>query len=240
MTPSLRAAAAVAAVFIVALGAIYLLRPSSGADVGGPTASHSPAPSPSPSASPSSISSVTFKPTLSLVAPAGWTGSDGVRTFILEGPAAPAAPSGARNSVGVMSGPFVRFNDPDCENRAPAGVGTTVAEVVATLAADPRLIATSPQPVTVGGRAGQMLDIQVAPSWTGTCAFSGGDPAVLILSASDTGPAFGTGGTERARYILLDVGGSLVSINAGAPNGSGFEALMAEVMPIIQSIRFTP
>jgi hypothetical protein len=229
----------VAAVVLVALGAIYLLRPSSGPNVGepNPTASPSPAAPASPSASPSSISSVTFKPTLSLVAPAGWTGSDGDRTFILN---APTASSEAGNSIGIMSGPFVRFDDKDCENKAPAAVGTSVAEVVATLAGDPRLVATSPQPATVGALTGQMLDIQVAPSWTGTCAWSGGEPAVLIVSATDTGPAFGTGGAERARYIFLDVGGSLVSINTGAPNGSAFEALMAEVMPIIESMRFTP
>jgi hypothetical protein len=239
MTPSLRAAAAVAAVFIVALGAIYLLRPSSGPDVGGPnpTASPSPAASASPSASPSSISSVTFKPTLSLVAPAGWKVSDGDRTFFIE---APTASSKAGNSIGMMSGPFVRFNDPDCENKAPAAVGTSVAEVVATLAGDPRLVATSPRPATVGDRTGQMIDIQVAPSWTGTCAWSGGKPAVLIVSATDTGPAFGTGGTGRDRYIFLDVGGSVVAINVGTPDGIDFDGFAVQAMPIVESIRFTP
>jgi len=235
MTPSRRAAATVAAVFIVAIGAIYLFRPSSGPGVGGPNASHSPAASPSPSASPSSISSVTFKPTLSLVAPAGWTGSDGDRTFILE---APTASSEAGNSVGIMSGPFVRFNDPDCESNAPAAVGTSVAEVVATLAGDPRLDATSPQPATVGDLTGQMLDIQVASTWTGTCAWSGGKPAVLIVSATDTGPAFGTGGTGRDRYIFLDVGESIVAINIGTPDASTFEAFVAQAMPIVERIQF--
>jgi hypothetical protein len=244
MTPKLGAAAALAAVVIVALGAIYLLRPSAGPSVGGlnPTTSPSPVASPSaasqsPSASPNAISSVIFKPALSLVAPAGWTAGDGDRTFILD---APAEPSGAHDSVSVMSGPFVRFNDRDCENRAPAGVGTSVAKVIAALTGDPRLVATSAQPVTVGDRAGQMLDIQVAPSWTGTCGWSGGKPAVLILSATDTGPAFGIGGTERARYMFLDVGGSVVAINFSTPDGTGFDALVAQATPIVASMRFTP
>lgn len=245
MNPSLRVAASLAAVFVVALGAIYFLGLLSGPTIGGPkptgspspTASSSPAASTSPSASPSSISSVTFKPPLSLLAPAGWKGADGDRTFFVE---APTASSEAGNSVGIMSGPFVRFNDKDCENKAPAAVGTSVAEVVATLVGDPRLAATSPQPVTVGDLTGQMLDIQVASTWTGTCAWSGGKPAVLIVSATDTGPAFGTGGTGRDRYIFLDVGESVVAINIGTPDGSTFEAFVAQAMPIVERIQFTP
>ena len=239
MIPSLRAAAAVAAVVLIAIGALYVLRPSSAPNVGGPnpTASPSPAASPSPSSSPSLISSATFKPTLSLVAPAGWKGSDGDRTFFVE---APTASSEGGKSVGIMSGPFVRFNDPDCENKAPAAVGASVAEVVATLTGDPRLTATSPQTATVGDLTGQMLDVQVASTWTGTCAWSGGKPAVLIVSATDTGPAFGTGGTGRDRYIFLDVGESVVAINIGTPDGSTFEAFVAEAMPIVERIQFTP
>jgi hypothetical protein len=244
MTPKRGAAAALAAVVIVAVGAMYFLRASTGTGIGGqnptvsPSAVTSPsAASPSPSASPNAISSVTFKPTLNLVAPAGWTASDGDRTFILD---APAEPSGARLSVGVMSGPFVTFNDRDCEDHAPAGVGTSSAKVIATLRGDPRLVATSAQPVTVGDRTGQMLDIQVAPGWTGTCGWSGGKPAVLILSATDTGPAFGIGGTERARHMFLDVGGSVVAINFSTPDGTGFDALVGQVTPIAESMRFTP
>jgi len=139
-----------------------------------------------------------------------------------------------------MSGPFVAFEDTDCENQAPAGVGTTVAEVVATLSADPRLNASTAEDVTIAGQIGQMIDLQVAPGWTGTCNWSQGNPALLILSATDTGPAVGIGGTERARFIFLDVGDAVVSINFISPDVSTFEASSAQAMPIIETVRFSP
>lgn len=237
MTTSLRTVAAVAAVVIFAVGAIYLIGPGSGPGVGGGpdrTASPSPTVSPTPAPSLKAISSSTFQPALHLEAPADWSITDGNRTFNLD---APAAFSGS--SIGVMTAPFVRFDDRDCQNRAPAGVGTSVAEVVATLSGDPRLLVSPAPAVAVGDLTGQALDIQVARTWTGTCGWSNGKRAVLILSATDTGPAFGLQGTERARFIFLDVGGSVVSVNIGVPDESKFEAFVAEATPIVESMRFT-
>ena len=109
-----------------------------------------------------------------------------------------------------MSGPFVTFKDPSCGDQAPAAVGTSVTEVVASVAADPRLVVTPPQAVTVGGRSGQMVDISVAPTWTGTCDWSAGKGGVLIVSATTTGPAFGIGGTDgtATHSSTLTVGSS--------------------------------
>jgi hypothetical protein len=239
MNLSLRAAAVLAAVSVVAIGAIYFFGLSSGPDVGGPkpTASPSPAASATSTASPPTISSTTFKPLLSLVHPTGWTVSDGDRTFILD---APTGSSGVGGSIGLMSGPFATFQDRDCNNEAPAGVGASVAEVVGSLVADPRVTTSPPEAVTVGGRTGQMVDIKVAPSWTGICAWSGGKPAVIILSATDTGPAFGLGESEQGRFIFLDVGESVVAINIGTPDASNFDQFVAQAMPTVESMQFTP
>ena len=108
------------------------------------------------------------------------------------------------------------------------------------LAADPRLLTTEPQAATIGGRTGRMLDVQLAQDWTGTCTWGGGMPAVLILSATDTGPAFGLRGTERGRFIFLDVAGSVLAINIGAADGSRFDAFLVSTRPILESMRFTP
>lgn len=239
MNTTLRAAAGIAAVLIVAVGAVYVLRPAPEPGIGAPpaTASPSPAGSPSPVPTLKATTSSMFQPTLSVSAPGDWTVRDGDRTFGLD---APAESPEAGGNIGIMTAPFVRFDDPDCEDQAPAGVGTSVSEVVATLVADPRLLTTEPQAVTIGGRTGQMLDVQLARDWTGTCAWGGGMPAVLILSATDTGPAFGLRGTERGRFIFLDIAGSVVAINIGVADGSAFEAFVAQAMPIVESMRFTP
>jgi hypothetical protein len=239
MNTMLRAAAGIAAVLVVAVGAIYVLRSAAEPGIGAPPATTSPSPTGSPSAVPTlkTTTSSMFQPTLSVEAPADWNVRDGDRTFLLE---APGTPSGANGTIGVMTGPFVRFDDRDCEDRAPAGVGTSVAEVVATLAADPRIVTTGAQAVTIDGFTGQMLDVQVAPDWTGTCGWSDAKPAAVIISATDTGPAFGTGGTGRDRYIFLDVGGSLVAIDIGVADGIDFEGFVAQAAPILESLRFTP
>jgi hypothetical protein len=238
MHTSLRAAAVLAAVVIFAVGAFYLRGPGSGPTTGGQGGTPSPIPTPTPSPSLRSLSPLAFRPVTHLALPDGWVvPGDDPRSFTL---APPAGPPEAGGSIGVMTAPFVSFADRDCEGRAPAGVGTSIAEVVAALAGDPRLVTTPAQAVTVGDRTGQMLDVQVASDWTGTCAWSGGTPAVVILSATDTGPAVGLGAGERSRFIFLDIAGSVVSINIVTSDGSTFEAFVTRAMPIVDSMRFTP
>ena len=240
MHTSLRAAAVLAAVVILAVGAIYLRGSPSGSNIGGPAVTPSPSPTASPTPGPSlrSLSPLAFRPVTHLEMPDGWVVPvDDPRSFTL---APPPGSAEAGGSIGVMTAPFVSFADPDCEGRAPAGVGTSIAEVVAALAGDPRLATTPAQAVTVGGRTGQVLDLQTASDWTGTCSWSGGTPAVIVLSATDTGPAVGLGGAERARFFFLDVGDSVVAINIVTSDDSTFDAFVAQSMPIVESMRFTP
>jgi hypothetical protein len=241
MRPQAFAAAALAAVVVVAVGGFLLLRPSPNGGIGGssnpsPSSVASPAASfPSVEPSASQIASARFRPAVVVTTPARWTANDGDRTFLLDPPA--GGPVAGR-SIGLMSGPFVTFKDPSCGNQPPAAVGTSVAEVVASVARDPRLVTSSPQPVTIGGMTGQMVDLTVAPTWTGTCEWSAGTGAVLIVSATVNGPAFGTGATGRDRYTFLDVRGSVVAIDIGTPERPDFEAFLAEATPIVETIRF--
>jgi hypothetical protein len=228
-------AVAAAAVLILAVVG-YNLLPSNPSGVGGPTATASPSPTPSPTAAPSprSISSVTFKPALRLEAPAEWVSTDGDQAFVLE------APAGA-GSIEFRNHPVVGSNDSNCEGLAAAGIGASVDEIVAALSGDPRLSVTSVGTVAVGDLEGQAMDIQVAPDWTGTCQWSGGKPAAVVLTVADPpGPWIGVQEPERLRVIFLDVGGSVVSITVGSSAGSGFDAFVTQAMPIIESARFTP
>jgi hypothetical protein len=242
MRPQVLTAATLAAVVILAVGGFVLLRPASNAgleDSGteSPSATASSSASSPSSGAPSSsaVESANFRPALAVTAPSGWTVDDSDRTFLLTPPA--GGPVTGR-SIGVMSGPFVTFSDPSCEDQAPAAVGSSVADVVASVVADPRLVATAPRGITIDGQTGQMVDLGVAPGWTGTCDWSGGKGAVLIVSATTTGPAFGVGGTGRDRYAFLDVNGWVVAIDIGTPEGSDFDAFVSEATPIVESLRF--
>ena len=236
-----RIAAAVAAIAILAIGGIYLFGQPGGSGIGGPAATQSPSPSAvsTPTASPTQISSFLFTPKVTVQAPAGWSvDGDGPRSVGLKPPAGPGGPGAG--SILVMSGPFVGAKDADCQNRPAVGVGATTAELVAAFSTDPAVTTKSAGTVGVGSQTGQVLDIQLSPTWTGTCGWGGGKPAALLLMATADGPGFGIGETEAARVVLVDVGGKAVAIIVSATNGPAQAAALAQAMPIVDAIQFTP
>lgn len=97
-----------------------------------------------------------------------------------------------REGLYISDGIYFR-NDPsiasqDCEETAEPGVGRSGSDLVAWLEAAPGLAVSEPTPVTIGGLEGVQLDLQIDPSWTRTCFFSEGLPAVpLIFRGSDLG-----------------------------------------------------
>lgn len=239
---SSRAVAGAAAVILVAIVGYNLSGGPGASGIGGPAATASPSPTAPPSPSPSlgSISSVAFRPAVRLLAPAGWViADDQDRTFVLQSPAGPSR--GATGDIGVMRDPVIGDNSRDCEGQAATGGVMSVAAMVTALSNDPRLSTTSPVVVSVGDRAGQALDIEIAQSWTGTCKWSDGKAAALLLTVADPpGPYFGLTETERVRVILFDVSGSAVLIGIDSQAGSTFDALVADAMPIVESMQFSP
>jgi hypothetical protein len=241
MTTYPRIAAAVAAIVILAIGGIYLFGQPGGSGVGGPLATPSPSPStaPTPTASPAQLTSFTFKPRVTVQAPAGWTvDGDEVRSFGLKSPDSSSGPG--PGSILVMSGPFVGAKDADCEGRPAVAMGASTAELVAALTSSPTVVATSAGTAEVGNRTGQVLDIQLAATWTGTCNWNAGKPAALLFLATAEGPGFGIGATERARVILVDVGGTVAAIIVSPPEGSTATSSFDQAAPIVQTIQFTP
>ena len=239
MTTYLQVAAGMAAVAIVAIAGINLAGSGPRPGAGGPPSSPSPSAEPSPSESPTTLSSVSFGPGLRVAAAAGWQiAGDTARAVTLS---RTAEPSGAPpTEILVMSGPFVGVADPDCEGRPAAGVGASAAELVAALSGDPSLTTASQGVVALGDTTGQSLDVGVAPGWTGTCAWSQGKPAVLLLMATDQGPGFGVGGTEQARLILVDVGTTVVAIVISSADAATQNTTLAKAMPVVEAIQLGP
>ena len=234
-SPTLRAAyaASVAAIALVigiggVLGAASILVPR---EEPGPT----PTPTVTPTASPLPIriDSTLFQPAFTFQAPLGWLKVDeGADYFTF------ASPDGA-GTVVFHTNPIIASDENECEGLAASGGATTVNGIIASLSGDPRLATSAPIPVAVGDLTGRSLDAQVDPSWTGTCSWSGGHPAALLLTSRvGPGPIFGLQQSEQARIIVVDVGGDVVSIVVESPDPSMFEMVTPEAMQMIESIRF--
>lgn len=239
VTTYVRFAAGMAAIALVAIVGINLLGSASRPGIGGPAPSPSPTATAEPTPSATGISSTVFRPGLRAALPADWhvAGEDN-RSFFL---AHTAEPSGSPPiEIQLMNGPFVEAPDRDCEGRHAAGIGASAAQVVASLSSDPGLTTTSAGTINLGNRTGKALDIEVASGWTGTCGWSQGEPAVLLLMATDQGPGFGVGGTEKARLIVVDVDTKVVSIIISSGDGSTQDSVVARAMPIVESIEFVP
>ena len=126
-----------------------------------------------------------------------------------------------------------------CEARAEPGVGRTATELLDWLTTLPGLV-TSTEPVTIDGVAATAIDIEVAESWTGTCA---ADPPLvgfpLLTEVGGWHWAIFRG--DRYRAIPLDLGGGeTVVIFVDTRDASTFDAFLAEAMPIVDSLDFRP
>jgi hypothetical protein len=127
------------------------------------------------------------------------------------------------------------------------GVGGSIDDLVTAITARAGVISTSPATVTIGGHEGQMLDLQLAPSWTKGCRAPEGlivGVPILHQAGSATGPAVGLSLNHPVRLILLDLADGrtiALSIFGLEPSQqSEFEERMAQVMPIIESFKFQP
>lgn len=130
---------------------------------------------------------------------------------------------------------------------AAPGVGGGIDDIVAAIIARPGVVSTLPTAVTIGGFNGQMLDVRLAPSWTGGCQAPEGPIVgmpILVEAGSGTGPVAGIGPDNPLRLILLDLdGGRTMAIaiySGGQSTPAAFEERVAEVMPIIDSFEFHP
>jgi hypothetical protein len=133
------------------------------------------------------------------------------------------------------------------EHSDAPGVGRRVTDIVAAIIARPGVVSTPPSAVTIGGYVGQMLDLQLAPSWTGGCkAPDGPFVAMPILDGTEfeTGAGVGLGPNDSFRLILLDLtGGRTMAVavfDAGPSLPSQLEEQVAGAMPIIASFEFHP
>ena len=127
------------------------------------------------------------------------------------------------------------------------GVGHGVDDIVAAIMARPGVVSTPPAKVSIGGFEGQMLDLRLAPSWTGGCQAPEGPVVsipILFEAGFEAGPVAAIGPETPTRLILLDLlDGRTMSIGIFCLDSSGpssFDDQVAAVMPVIRGFEFHP
>jgi hypothetical protein len=190
---------------------------------------------------------------LSYTVPEGWkVKDDGPGIFLLHHlPGVPQGPPATDSFVLVLARPRLAADFKEGAQCGPAGdapgVGAGIDDLVAAIRARPGVVSTTPGAVTIAGYAGKVLDLALAPSWTGGCLTPDGPvvgASLLHEAGPDTGPGFGLGPDHPVRLILLDLTGGrtmAVAIFDIEPSRQAeFEAHLAQVMPIVESFELHP
>jgi hypothetical protein len=135
----------------------------------------------------------------------------------------------------------------DCNTVLDApGVGPGRDGLVAAIRARPGVVSTPPVNVTVGGFSGLMLDLRLAPAWTGGCMSLGGPliGAPILHGPGPTGAVVGVSEDAPVRLILVDLGDgqtlAVVVFGIKPTASASFEDQAAAAMPIIDSFMIGP
>jgi hypothetical protein len=248
---------AVAAVIVIAVAGIaYFAQPSEPGAGGAvpPTPSPSPTASASPSAVPSaaavlppwftpesgsngagilpagSHTTQSFAPGSTFRLPEGWVNDIDTNEFFGLFPDTPANEAAFARSGHPGQVIFMGFVDTPalgvCDGVGDTH-GSTSAELVESLVADEGLVTSEPVEVTMGDLTGLRVDAHLDPDWTESCKPNSDDPP----TKEDK--------DRRGRFVFLDIpgGGKLLMIIDSATS-AGFEPLLAEAMPIVESFDF--
>ena len=238
MNAPLRLASLLAAVAVVTLGIATIGgRPAAGPPTTGPTSPSSAQPSasinPSPSARPAGLREVTsnLSPHFALDVPGGWEEWMGAGWYSLKKSAA--------------TGPFPveivfanyrtnAFDSLGCDGPSETAIAPSIRALMDALVADPRVSITSQGAVSLANHSGEFVDVQLSPSWTGTCPDSSGQPAAAVHSLVYLRPG------DRQRLILVDNKGAILVVRISGADADSLGVAVAEAMPIVASLRFTP
>jgi hypothetical protein len=152
-------------------------------------------------------------------------------------------------TIDIFPRPAAARQDANCDPSTDPSVGTGADDLAAWVAAHPGLVAGPVTPVVIGGLHGDIVDVDIAPSWTQGCTGFDG-PVVELLAESPSSPDsnwwYGTGGAaagtpDPIRFVLLDLGdGQTVLVTIDTSDPAQQAAWVAEAMPIVQTLTFGP
>jgi hypothetical protein len=236
MNASIKIAAAIAAVVVLAVVGWNLL-PGRSTGVGdGGSATPSLTSSPTPSATPSPTTSPTpaaarmdlqgDAASWTATVPAGWTGAG---TWFLTSSQGPSGPTGiAVAATGAVNVP----SDP-CDGVGKVSDAASPADVVAALEARQDLVVSNAIDATLGGYSGKRVDVEV-PADLSAC-----DGNYTIFAEPDGSGFYAQGPSNLLRVWIVDVEGRpivfWIQSFAGTPAND-----VADAQQIVDSIVITP
>jgi len=181
----------------------------------------------------------TFTPTFAYTVPdGGWANwEDRTWMFLLLAPGESLAGTEPDTSefVGVFRG--VRAAAAGCDEVDAPGVGHSAQALVDWYASQPGLVVTEPQPTSVGGLSGLMIDLDLAPGWTEMCPFIPDVPMVPLLFGSRYSSSLGlvVQAGITTRLYLLDFDDDNIAVYVADHVG---RFSLDEYDAIIQTIQF--
>jgi hypothetical protein len=176
---------------------------------------------------------------VSYTVPAGWVNAeDRTGDFRLSRPIDPV-----NSGIYMFRDVVPHSQDESCPETAAPGVERTPEAFADWLSTLPGLVTTAPRAIEVGGLSGFMVDLSVDPAWTHTCPYSQGTPMVSTFTDSDPAPGYdwnvGAGG--QARYVFLQQpDGRSLLLDIETSDKAAWDGLLAEAMPIVESLQFNP
>lgn len=126
----------------------------------------------------------------------------------------------------------------DCSTDPKQGVGTSSEAMMRWLSTNPALDATTPHPVELGAATGSYVDVKLAKHWNNPCGPSG---PVLVTAAPDDIENWGIAEMDKERLYVLDLpsGDTVTIVIDTFPSASfGFQSLIDEAAPVVESFRF--
>lgn len=254
MTTTIKLAAALLAVAIVALVSWQLLPSSSDKVGGGPIPGQSASPHSSPSVGPTpspycedllpgcagllpagSHRSNQLVPAISYETPDGWRNVIDLPDVYKLDPPGAVSPYILVWTHAAISDQTTRCSlDPD-PNR-----GRSAADWIAFLTSHPGLDASEPIDIDFGGVTGQQVELAVAADWTETCPNHDKPYVILLTQPVDGRPGeYGLPADQRVLMTVVDVGGRTVVIESyGDQSPVMFASSIAAAKALIATFRF--
>lgn len=221
---------------IGALLAIVLATLVAGCGLGGTPEPTAPPATPAPTGlTAGDYTTASFRPPVTASLPDGWRIAADEADYAALGPA-------TSDVVGIhlFRSPLPASQASDCPQEAVPDVGPTAADLVAWIRGRPGLVTSEPQPVSIGGLSGLMLDAGIVSGWSPSCPFANGLPTVpLFVSATPGNYRWVVAGSERLRLYVFDVpGDGTVVVDIDDFDGSFMDSFLPEATPIVESLRF--
>jgi hypothetical protein len=174
---------------------------------------------------------------MSYTVPSGWSNPEDTPSgYRLE-------QEGAHGSaIYVFADMLAHSQAADCRLEPDPAVGTSATELTQWLTELPSIVSTKPEPVTIGGLSGSMLDVSLDPSWTRTCDYSEGMPAAPLFSNADPDHGFDWAvvGAERMRLFVLSLPDDRnLVVDIDSIDEQAWDAFVPQAMPVVESFAFS-